>query len=401
MFKNRPSLSLRLSKIFAALTIALFCMFSVTTVFILYSLEDAMFHQQLKQADKDLKQGLQISERIMRSQDLSAYNFAVNEPSRYGEFSFENRSYHYLKRHSGYLLIDVTEQSIVIRGLDGIVLILGLILVFSLIVSSFFANRLSQLALKPFTQLCNIFSQVYDANQTKVIIANIEEEDIKRLAVKLRNSLDEKEQLIEEKLTFNQGMSHELRSPLQVIASSMELISAKEPQLNNMQAYKRLEKAIVRMRRISASFLWLTSKEENENESDVVQSVQQITTDLSDVLNVHKMKVALTLGHDLHFKMPNEVCELIIANLIGNAINHARHNENGKTLTIKFSENGVEFSNDIGDDAFSRKKGFGIGLSLVSKLAQRFDLVFKVWSEESIFFVALLKPNGGPQTGRD
>jgi len=395
-FFKSSTLSIRLTKLIALLTLGLFVLFSLVTFFVAYSLEDMMFNQQLLQANKQLQQQKTLPLHIKKKPNLSEFDLTL-APNKlfvefdandiFGEFSHNSKHYHYMKISNGLLLMDVTQQVVVKRGAKDILLTLVLIFIPCLLVSFFIARTISTQALKPFHHLSQHFqSKANSPHEAAVKIIEIEEEDVKAIAQQLEQALEKQQQLVDEQIAFNQGMSHEIRTPLQVMSHSMELMEANHPELYQQPAMQRLVKSLGRIKRISNALLWLTSKEKYNEVTCVSTVLNQVIDESKDLSKAHHLNITLENINNYQPKvlMPSNVLELILFNLINNAIHHGKQQEEAIALLISISDNEIMFINERASQ-IGEQEHFSLGLKLIKKLTARFNLKFKTQTINNSF----------------
>jgi len=158
-------------------------------------------------------------------------------------------------------------------------------------------------------------------------------------------------------------LGHELRTPLQSAQTSLaELQDSRE----DRSAHARLSRSISRLARAAQAVLWLAT--DREADLTIVQPVLPLARALVDELgplaaSVDK-PISIDLSADLLFGGPVEVAEVILANLLLNAIQHG-----AGPVHVASLENGVVITNAVvtGADA----PGFGFGREIVDRLASR------------------------------
>jgi signal transduction histidine kinase len=366
------------------------------TFFVAYSLEDIMFNQQLLQANKQLQQQQTLPFHIKKRANLAEFDLTF-APSKqfiefdgddlFGEFSHNDKHYHYMKLTDGLLLMDVTEQVVVKRGAKDIFLTLVLLFIPCLLISFFIARAISTQALKPFHRLSQHFQSKATSHGTSITqIVEIEETDVKAIAEQLEQALAQQQRLIDEQVTFNLGMSHEIRTPLQVMSHSMELIEANHAELYQQAAMQRLVKSLARIKRISNALLWLTSKDEYQGLSCVNTVLQHVLAESKELTNAHQLNI--TLEHQNYcqpkISMPEPVLELIFFNLLNNVIHHGKQQAGAIALTISIDKNVIIFSNEQISN-IDEQQHFKLGLKLITKLTERFNLRFQTQITENKF----------------
>jgi hypothetical protein len=128
--------------------LGLFLLFSAMTVFIAYSIEDALFNEQLSQAYLSLKAGDKLPHNIEIISSLSKYDIppevyqwspTLEGGKRFKEFSFQDSHFHFMLIENGVLLIETTTLSVVTRAVDNIFFVLLLALLPALVATVFFA----------------------------------------------------------------------------------------------------------------------------------------------------------------------------------------------------------------------------------------------------------------------
>lgn len=400
-FPNSPSLLSRVSKTIFSLALTLFFVFSSLTLFITYSLEDAVFNERLKQAHQLLLANKPLPETIKLVQNLSAFGLTSSDQLKYfefdsdggsSEFSFDGRHYHFMATEQGVLLLDTSELALVSRAIDDILLILLFALVPMLFITGWIARRISKYALKPFNQLSDAFlSQSDSLSEIKVALHQVEEKDIKAIAKQLVEALEQKANLLENQITFNQGMAHELRTPLQVMTHSLELLTQIDQKASERPSFKRLKKSVRRMQRISNGLLWLTSQKLSNHQTSVLSTVQDVVNEMDDLLTAHNIEVNIEEKAILEIPLPVDVFELMVFNLLTNVIHHSEETTELKYWNIRIESSAIYFSNPVASNAseMADNERFGLGLILIEKLADKFSLKFSTTQQQQEFVASL------------
>ncbi|MCL1035884.1 HAMP domain-containing histidine kinase [Shewanella submarina] len=381
---SRPTLSRRLTLSLSVLTFSIITLFSGATLLITYSFEDVLFNERLKQAHIQILNGESLPYNISLVDDLGERApdlvqqilfLELGRDKAQGEFSFAGKHYHYLVTKQGTIVYDTSDVTIIQRALEDILLILGALLIPSILLTLWVARLTARHALKPFNQLSQLFLTTDQANQlSEDKLHAIKEADVREIAQQLHDALQQKSQLLEQQMTFNQGMAHELRTPLQVMQNSLELMQQSQPELKSAPALLRLQKAINRMHRLSVGLLWITSGQTFEGRINTQTSIQAILTELQPLADAHSIAIQLHPEEELWLQMPEEVLELIVVNLFNNVISHGSHSDALSLWDINIRSNGLVFSNPYGDSAAAAQTQghFGLGLPLVGKLSERF-----------------------------
>jgi len=402
-FSSTPTLLNRVNQNVFALTLALFIIFSLVTLFVVYSLEDAVFKRQLQQTYNDYRVSGQLPRDFSLVADLAEFNLSQGEHLKYiefdagdiyNEFNYQQRHYHLMHTQQGILLFDTTDVRVVQRVIDEILLILLVMFIPCLWLARVIAKRTSRHAIRPFTQVCELFlAPHYDLAQGKAAIESIKEQDVRDMARALMSALENKSMLLEQQITFNQGMAHELRTPLQVMTHSIELLADTDASLANKPSFQRLGKSVTRMKRISEALLWLTAVDKQQHHTEISQVLVPLLAEHKTLTDTHNIEVQLSLEAEYVLPMPAVTLELIVVNLMANVIHHCQVDEKSKYWHIRVTEDHVSFINPRApvQDNENEQTGarFGLGLMLVQKLATRFDVQLEFEQDDCLYQVRL------------
>jgi signal transduction histidine kinase len=275
--------------------------------------------------------------------------------------------------------MEVTEQVVVKRGAKDIFIILLWVFLLCIIISIFIARTISVHALKPFHQLSQYFQNKGEPqSESFANVIDIEEADVKIIAHQLEQALEKQASLIEEQVMFNQSISHEIRTPIQVMGHSMELIEANYDEIYQQPSMQRLVKSLARIKRISNALLWLTSKDTYQSESCITTVLTRVMVESESLITVHHLDI--TIDNINHYQpktaVPEEVLELIFFNLINNTIHHGLQSNGSTAFTITIDESQITFSNEL-ESSTSEQQHFNLGLKLIKKITERFGTDFK------------------------
>ena len=162
-------------------------------------------------------------------------------------------------------------------------------------------------------------------NRTLILEEAIDE--LEKTKADLREALDKEKELNEIKTRFVSMASHEFRTPLTVITSSLSLIKkyGQDHDLENQERHiVRIKKSISRLTEILNSFLSLSKLEEGK--LSAIPEKVEFDTYMNDVLS--EMKFLLTENHQLEYLhsgdslcfIDKNILYYIIMNLFSNAV---------------------------------------------------------------------------------
>lgn len=260
-----------------------------------------------------------------------------------------------------------------------------------------------------------------------------EELELKKVSKELETEVVEKNLLLEEANEYNKlktqlfsTMSHELKTPVNIIYSAIQLVE--NAYKGNMQAdtkdvflkYSRIMKQncyrlirltnnLIDMNKIELGFYCLELKNNN-----IVKAVEDITLSVIEYARLKNIELIFdTEDEDIIIAFDIEKLERIMLNLLSNAIKFTEPNGKIKVsvynknqyIAISVKDNGIGIPDNMHDKIFEtftqvdgtmgrNAEGSGIGLSLVKSLVKMHKGEITVKSKEgegSEFIISLPK----------
>ena len=203
--------------------------------------------------------------------------------------------------------------------------------------------------------------------------------------------------MVEREKDFTSNVSHELRTPLTAIKTSCELLD-QDPAIGpkSRERLRQIDRAVDDMiERVNA--LLLLAREESRAEVGPVglaNAVKDAVQPFAGVLAAKGVEVTIDVDGELHADVNRSALAIVLSNLVGNAV---RYTDRGRIrfshadgwLQIEDSGRGIP-SDSVphvferfyrGTDAGAADRGFGIGLSIVRKICDRYRWPVKLDSE--------------------
>ncbi len=181
---------------------------------------------------------------------------------------------------------------------------------------------------------------------------------------------------------FTENASHEIQNPLAIIKSKIELLIQEEDlNENERSAIQSIQTAASRLSRLNQSLLLLARIENRQYANIVKLSVKSILENQIDFLNPLLFSKNLSVTTDLkevYLSMDPTLAEVLINNLLGNAIKHNVQNGeikvhlNDKQLKICNTGNPISISRDKLFERFQKgtdtAPSLGLGLAIVKEI---------------------------------
>ncbi|WDP92760.1 MAG: HAMP domain-containing histidine kinase [Desulfobacter sp.] len=204
--------------------------------------------------------------------------------------------------------------------------------------------------------------------------------ELNELAALIREKIGAEQERIERDRQFLHYASHELRTPVTVIAQNIEVLKkagglntdrAREMEKN---ALKRLSRAADNMGTLMETLLWMGRKTTGDLPRKEIQLdlvLNEIVESLKYLLEGKEVRLDLNTS-PVVIGAPEAPLRIVLSNLVRNAFLHTSRGsvavtQSGNVVTI------INLETDGGGDGGSGSPGFGFGLSLTSKLISKMD----------------------------
>ena len=195
---------------------------------------------------------------------------------------------------------------------------------------------------------------------------------------------------------FTRDASHELRSPLTVIAMASDLLS-EDPDLSDAgkRAVARIKRSVRDMQELIGAFLLLAREAESGLPSEEVSLNALASDELERARSIAADKgldARLEERCQLLIDAPEKVLSVMIGNLLRNAFSYT---DQGAVRVIiephqvTIADTGVGMSSEQVSEMYrpfvrggdQRRGGYGVGLTIVQRLSDRFDWPVSIESE--------------------
>ncbi|AKF85291.1 hypothetical protein MFUL124B02_11070 [Myxococcus fulvus 124B02] len=177
------------------------------------------------------------------------------------------------------------------------------------------------------------------------------------------------QELLERERAFNRDASHELRTPLAVAQGAVEILELDPPR--DSATFGRLRQAVLQMGLLTEGILWLARPGRSDETCGLVGISRELLALYGGHLARGDVELVVEATDEVIVPLPGSVARVMLGNLIKNAL---AYTEEGRIVirvtpeSWSIEDTGVGFGRSE-----SEQRGFGVGLSLVERLARRFQ----------------------------
>ncbi len=284
------------------------------------------------------------------------------------------------------------------------------------VIAGFVTYRLVDKFLKPITDLKNRMKEVNVQNLSKQIEVKETGDEIEEITVSFNDMIIRLSRLFGEEKSFLQNAAHELRTPLAVLKTKIDVFKKNEN--NTIEDYQKMLASVTeyndRMSHLVQMLLQIQESQtvERKDEINIYDLIDEVIMDLSIYIDEKHLSVtekgdrAQIIGSDL-------LMYRVFYNLIENAIKYnvdggyinvlINENEDDVVIKIEDSGRGIESDKKKIFEAFYRERrtanesnGVGLGLHLVKQIIELHSGTIEVKDGEKVgtqFIVTVPKNN--------
>ncbi|MBT2621660.1 HAMP domain-containing sensor histidine kinase [Chryseobacterium sp. ISL-6] len=280
---------------------------------------------------------------------------------------------------SSYSYITSTEQ--IMQGMLSALILKVLLITFIVFVT---ARILSRYILKPFHHAIDNIHHFNIQKKEPLDLLPTSTNEFKKLNEFLRLMTDKAIEDYASVKEFSENASHEVQTPLAIIQSKIELLA--ETEINGKQAalLTDIQNSIDKLSRINRSLILLTKLNNHEFLTEQKLKFCRVEKETINAYSDHIALKNITLNRncekDVFIKIHPALAEILLSNLLSNAI---RHNLKNGNIEINLTSQFFQISNtglppDIPtQELFKRFKksnqsteSIGLGLSIVKQICE-------------------------------
>lgn len=399
MKKNKQQpIGSRIKQVMVSLTLGLSLIFGLLIFLLVYVIEDQVFINLLKSEGKHFKnlshqqaltwQPASRSMKLFVNKDKlpkKLHQIVLAKTGVYEYFEdaeayfilFDQKQYSEVEKPLAYYIVyDVSDLLVVRSNRFNLINMIMAITFLVMIAAIFIAMRLSKNILTPLRKLTDQLQNEGYTNMQTGFSLPFAGDEIGILAAQLEAAIKSAQQSVQREFEFNRGVSHELRSPIQVALNSTELLTINNHDLTYAKPMQRLKRAITQMEQISEAFLWLASERSLDKEStDARQVIQTLKSHYAQHYQHNNIVIQQQSQETILYQAPLAVFTVVIDNLIRNALQHGTSGD----ILINLKHNSIQIINPQSSQIYEKEQlhnplgGYGIGLMIVKRICQRLN----------------------------
>ncbi len=282
-----------------------------------------------------------------------------------------------------------------------LMLVFGLFCIMLFVSNYFFSRKLWSPFLETITVIKNL--KINDRS-TNVEFPTTHIQEFNELNRSLQQMLERIKSDFLRMKDFSENASHELQTPLTIIHSKLEsLLQSKELNKEDAKLISQALESAVRLSRLNKTLLLLTKIENRQFEQKQTINFSEVFTKYlelySDMISGNKLRVELNKEEEFYWNLHSVLADILISNLLGNAIKHNIQNGN---LLINVKREGFQISNTGLEPEFPTELLFyrfkksnhssdhlGLGLALVKEIVDTNGLEISYTFQNGIHTVRL------------
>ena len=210
--------------------------------------------------------------------------------------------------------------------LPGVVDSFKWILLLLLILVIISAGLISKYILAPFKRTLRVI-QSFDLKQkTAIRLPDTQTSEFRELNVFLQKMTEKAQEDYRSLKEFTENTSHELQTPTAIIRGKLDLLMESDIRDEQAILIAETQNALERLSRIHSSLTLLTKLENHEYEANTTVCISQLTREtlnsFEELIQLKSLTLMTTIAEKIYVPLHPSLADLLLTNLIGNAIRH-------------------------------------------------------------------------------
>jgi two-component system OmpR family sensor kinase len=255
---------------------------------------------------------------------------------------------------------------------------------------------ISKYILAPFKRTMRAIQQ-FDLKQKEAIrLPTTQTSEFRELNTFLRQLTESARKDYQSLKEFTENASHELQTPTAIIRGKLDLLMESDIRDEQAILIAEMQNALERLSRIHSSLTLLTKLENQEyrpGEPVCISNLARETlASFEELIQMKSIVLQVNIEKSVFIPLHPSLVDLLVSNLISNAIRHNAPSEGGRLIRVNLTREGLVIVNTGKEpmvptaELFERfKKGntgsdsIGIGLAIVRQICDlsRFDVIYQ------------------------
>lgn len=188
------------------------------------------------------------------------------------------------------------------------------------------AGLISKYILAPFKRTLRVI-QYFDLKQKEAIrLPETRTSEFRELNGFLQKMTEKARDDYQSLKEFTENASHELQTPTAIIRGKLDLLMESDIRDEQAILIAEMQNALERLSRIHSSLTLLTKLENHEYEANTTVCISQLTGEIlnsfEELIQLKSLALLTTIEEKVYVPLHNSLADLLLANLISNAIRH-------------------------------------------------------------------------------
>lgn len=252
-------------------------------------------------------------------------------------------------------------------------------------------------AVAPVAQLAEVVADIdvahlSDEDHKRIQASRFGNDEVGVLAETIENTLERIGECLERERYFTSSASHELRTPIMVITSTLELLEQSDLSATDLKALDQVRRATLDMKASIEMFLCLAREIDDglyEEQFLVTPLVRQAIDHQRYIVSGKFVEVDIYDLADPRVCGHQQAFSIAVNNLVRNAFENMLDGEG--RITIRIKEHELFVTNQVSSEAdeghtpteASSSHGYGLGLGIVQRLCERNGWSFSLYADEA------------------
>jgi two-component system, OmpR family, sensor histidine kinase ArlS len=268
-----------------------------------------------------------------------------------GKFEYERKKIDHHKYHifwnkfetendSVYILETAASVKDVYEDLDRLFYLFLIIIPAGLIITGFAAYFISKAAFKPITQMSNTAKSISGENLDMRLELQESKDEVRALGETLNEMIERIDNTFRSQKRFVANASHEIKTPLTVIQTELEILEKKLNDADSQESLKNALSEIENLTKLTNSLLTIVKLDASQSRLNLSKiRIDELLADCVQTMNKAAMnkdiRINLSIEDAFEIEADNEKLKSVFLNLIDNAIKYSFPNS---TILVRLEE---------------------------------------------------------------